>query len=119
MILNKYYKNFEGEPQINFVTQKKDEFNIWEGYFYILMEYMFDQGSNILSDFYSREDDDKPWEINDIKSLILQLESFDIKKIDLNEQTEIKEILPELINDIKNFLVKAFNTNQKVYIIID
>lgn len=116
MINSKFYNDYEGEGQIIFNDEANNKLIVWEGYIYVLMEQMFEQGSNILSDFYSREDDDNPWEIININNAINQFKSFNLSKI---KQDGFSEYIPGLIREITLFLTNALQSNQKIYIITD
>ena len=112
MINSKLYDRYEGEDQVIFCDEQNNKQILWEGHIYVLMERMFDQGYKILADFYSREDDDAPWMIPDIKSAIAQFEATNLEKM---KQDNFTKNFPMVIKEIVEFLLVAQNTNQKVH----
>ena len=112
MINSKLYDRYEGEDQVIFRDEKNNKLIMWEGHIYVLMERMFDQGYKILADFYSREDDNAPWMIPDIKSAIAQFELINLENM---KQDNFTKSFPMVIKEIVEFLLGAQSTNQKVY----
>ncbi len=113
MVNDKFYRGYEGEGQVIFSDENKNKIVIWEGYLYVLMERMLDQGYKILADFYSRDNDDSAWLIPNINNALAQFQSFDYQRI---QQDGFTECFPELITTITRFLWRALNSQQKVYL---
>jgi hypothetical protein len=114
MINSNFYNGFEGEGQVIFSDEVKNELIVWEGYIYVLMERMFEQGYKILVDFYNHnyEDDENPWTIPDIPNAINQYKSFNVSYA---EEDNFKNDFPKLIDEITRFLMNALASGKKVY----
>ena len=117
MINDKYYKGYEGEPQIRF-DSGTNELIVWEGYIYTLMEYMFDQNLKVLANYYSSDSNDN-WEMKNLKNAITEFDLFDVNKIAKQEWRDIANDLSDVAKEIADFLKKAFTQNQKVYVAKD
>ena len=113
MINREFYNGYEGEGQVIFRDESKNELVIWEGYIYILMERMFDQEFKVLSEFFSRDDDINAWLISDLPNALAQFRAFDFQKM---QQDNFAKRLPQLVAEITRFLLNALNSDQRVYI---
>lgn len=65
----------------------------------------------IIKAYFNHEGwyDDSPWAIKDIQLTIKQLKSFDLGKV--QQSDIIKNVLPDLVQEMIQFLENARNTN--------
>lgn len=115
MIDNRFYKGFEGEPELSFVAAD-DKLIIWNGYFETILDHLLDchvEKKGMVKEYFDHEGwyDDSPWLIKDKSLIIDQLKYFDISKI---SQTSINDILKKVVQAIILFLEN--NYLSKIYI---
>lgn len=84
MIDERFYKGFEGEAAVSFVTDTTT-LMIWDGYFETIMHNLLDshiEKEGILKEFFNYEGwyEDSPWIIEDIPLTICQLKHFGGRK---------------------------------------
>ncbi|MBC1557366.1 hypothetical protein HB911_01475 [Listeria booriae] len=107
MINNVFYKDFEGESELSFVSNE-DKLIIWNGYFETILDSLIDSGvdkKGMLKEYFNHEGwyDDSPWLLRDTKLALEQLRSFDITKV---RETTMTNNLSNVISTIIMFLEK-------------
>ncbi|MBY0599223.1 hypothetical protein [Bacillus bingmayongensis] len=126
MINDKYYIGFEGEVEINLVREvqegNKSIFKIWNGYFETILDNLLDNDvpkEGIVKEYFHQEGwyDESPWHVEDISLTIKQFRMFDNNKV--RNSSSLKEVLPELVTDIIDFLEQAKAKEEDVYIEYD
>ncbi len=113
-----YYRGFEGEPEIQIISQKagyKEVFAIWEGYFDQIMQAIEPDTNGWcgVAYYYNMNlgwYEESPWEVQDLCGTLAQLKAIKQSRLPA-ETTEILEILcSKLAEAIKNgfriFIVK-------------
>lgn len=116
-VIGNYYKGFEGEPEIQFICNLKDNkkliLSLWEGYFDRIMNAVAPQkdGWTALAYYYHLHEgwyENSPWEMSDINATINQLNQINTDILD----KETKKILIHICE----FLANAQRTNNTVWI---
>ncbi len=115
-IINKYYKGFEGEPEIQFICYddvQKLILRMWVGYFDNIMNAIKPEslGWTGLAYFYHMHEgwyDNSPWEIPDIQATIEQFKNINSDLFDNDTKC--------VFNDIFDLLLNAYLANQTVWI---
>lgn len=108
IIIDDYYKGFEGYPEIDFYTyinEEKTGIEMWEGYFDKIMNELSPvDGKWVSLAYYYHLDegwyDESPWVIPDNKKALEQFETIEIKVLDNVTQ----EIILKLIKLLKDNL---------------
>lgn len=108
IIIDDYYKGFEGYPEIDFYTyinEEKTGIEMWEGYFDKIMNELSPvDGKWVSLAYYYHLDegwyDESPWVIPDNKKALEQFETIEIKVLDNITQ----EIILKLIKLLKDNL---------------
>ncbi|GGB56559.1 hypothetical protein GCM10011409_37690 [Lentibacillus populi] len=123
-IKEKYYKGFEGEPEIEIVNEGEKVLRIWNGYFETLLESLFNEEDpvGLIKEYVFHEGwyDESPWEIKDLDLAIEQFKKSDINNIRHKEEIQnILPILPELSREIVSFLQDSKEKGKKVYIVYE
>lgn len=113
LLNKKYYEGFEGESELVLVNEE-NKLIIWNGYFEAILDALLEtnlEKEGIIKEYFYHEGwyDDSPWSIKDIKLTIKQLESFDLSKV--HQSDNIKNVLPDLVQEIIQFLENARNEN--------
>lgn len=113
LLNRKYYEGFEGEPELVLVNEE-NKFIIWNGYFEAILDALLEinlEKEGIIKEYFNHEGwyDESPWAIKDIQLTIEQLKSFDLSKV--KQSDNIKNVLPDLVQEIIQFLENARNTN--------
>lgn len=109
---NKFYKGYEGEPEIQFIEELEDGtkgiFSVWDGYFNDIME-LFQPGAHGwegLALYYHLDSEwynESPWKIPDKKSTLNQFQVLEIKKLKYEiSQLVLKRICEILSNAIED-----------------
>ncbi|MEC2077034.1 hypothetical protein [Metabacillus fastidiosus] len=113
MLNSKYYKGFEGEPAL-VLDNGENKLIIWNGYFESILESLLEtnlEKEGIIKEYFYHEGwyDDSPWALKDIQLTIKQLKNFDLSKV--YQSDNIKNVLPDLVQEIIQFLEYAKNEN--------
>ncbi|MDM5155445.1 hypothetical protein QUF88_17020 [Bacillus sp. DX1.1] len=126
MINDKYYVGFEGEVEIDLVRNDQDgnesTFRIWNGYFETILDHLLDHDvpkEGIVKEYFYQEGwyNQSPWHVKDISLTIKQFRIFDPNKV--RSSSSLKEVLPELVIDMIDFLEQAKVKEEDVYIKYD
>lgn len=110
--LNRYYKGFEGEPEIIFSTSKK-KIHMWSGYFdeLFLLFKPKQNGWEGLAYYYHLDEgwyEESPWRIPDIREAYNQFKS-------IYDEIE-NSICKELLEDILQILNLAIEDEEAIFI---
>lgn len=113
MLNRKYYEGFEGEPELILVNEE-NKLIIWNGFFEAILDALLEtnlEKEGIIKEYFYHEGwyDDSPWVIKDVQLTIKQLKSFDLSKV--HQSDNIKNVLPELVQEIIHFLENTRNGN--------
>lgn len=117
IIDDKYYKGFEGEPEIQFIKLLKEDerqiLSIWSGYFDEIMEKIepTTNGWDGLAYYYQLQEgwyEESPWTIDNIDYAIRQFN--EINEGSLHETTR------KVLVQIKDILQSASNAKHQVQI---
>lgn len=113
LLNKKYYEGFEGESELVLVNEE-NKLIIWNGYFEAILEALLEtnlEKEGIIKEYFYHEGwyDDSPWAIKDLQLTIKQLENFDLNKV--HQSDNIKNVLPDLVQEIIQFLKNARNGN--------
>lgn len=116
MIDDRFYKGFEGEAAVSFVTDTTT-LMIWNGYFETIMHTLLDypvEKKGILKEFFNYEGwyEDSPWIIEDISLTIHQLKLFECRK----GSREALEIASE---EVVTAILMFLEENQRNTVAID
>ena len=126
MIDNKYRINYMYEIEIEIYyknnNSEKIGYKIWRGYFENLLDGCY--GENIAEDgilhgYMLQEEwyDEKPWEIRNIDTAILELERYN--KNNVKSGDDILDKLEDLKKELIKLLKEAKENNHSVYIEYD
>lgn len=122
---DKYYKGFEGEPQIVFQTQPDGmKLVVWNGYFETLLERMLDQGippQGILGTFVEQSGwyDKSPWEIKNINAAVQQFKMVRVEQLRDAHALELTADLQGLLGQLIAFLEETALKKQRVFIVYE
>ncbi len=98
----RYYKGFEGDPEIIFELEKQNreeyEFGIWEGFFRrIIKKAQPKEGYWTGLAYYYHLDkgwyEESPWQVENLKEAYEQLAEIDKDSLEYPEEKEILEII--------------------------
>ncbi|TCS96822.1 hypothetical protein [Hazenella coriacea] len=127
-INDRYYKGFEGEPEIQFIytldNEKKSILKIWIGYFETIMDAMITGEGELtgLVYYYSLHEgwyDESPWQIPNSSEAIEHFSKVRIEDLEQEVQQtlgDVIKVLPEVIKEIVIHLTKARDLQEAVYI---
>lgn len=112
-INDKFYRGYEGEKEIQFITEK-EKIIIWEGFFDDIMEQFrpSSTGWTGLPYYYHLSAgwyDESPWKIPDLKECLHQLEQLDVSNCRFAES-------PKVLIEICRMLSDAIRENKYVCI---
>jgi hypothetical protein len=114
----RYYKGYEGDSEIIFSMEEnngdKNEFGIWDGYFYGIMKQIKPKEGywTGLAYYYHLDKgwyEESPWQVENIEEAYEQLSEIDKDKLEYPEEKEILDI-------ILNMFREAIEHNYKMYI---
>ena len=131
IINTKYYDGFEGEPELQLIrvsdSGERNILSLWNAYLEVIMHSMipnnFDEKQlcGLVYCYFKHEGwyDESPWKIPDINDALRQFESFDTDNLTDDEKKSLNNVLkdvPEVLTAIVQFLKKAKELSEVVYI---
>ena len=113
-LVDKYYRGFEGQREIQIIIEIKNNrqivLRIWAGFFENIMSAIEQQsvGWTSLAYYYNLDIgwyEDSPWKIKDLDEAKEQLESIDISKLGIED----KEVLEEMLKIFKEAIAMRYD----------
>lgn len=110
IIMDKYYKGFEGEPEIqiihSFLDGRKEILQIWSRYFDNIMNAIKPEPTGWIGlAYYYHLDkgwyDESPWKVEDVGSAIDQLKKIDRTTLDITSQ-EVLSAICKMFEEVQN-----------------
>ena len=109
---NRYYKGFEGEPEIVF-SSSQDSLSMWSGYFDAIMKLVYpkENGWSELAHCYHLNEgwyEDSPYKVRDLEEAVSMFQLIEISQLDQN--------CSELLNLLLALISAAIENNDDIYI---
>jgi len=121
IICDKYYKGYEGEPEIQFIEElaidQKKIISIWSGYFDDIMNIIKPtdagwKGIALYYHLYTGWYEESPWQLVDIEEALAQFQQLDRDKLTFEKSKY-------LLQEICDLLQESVDNKKKIWIALE